>query len=841
MSFKDIQTVLPFVKRPSSYLGGEINSVKPGTPHRISFALCFPDIYEIGMAHFGLQILYHILNKKEHVIAERVFAPGQDMEQRLKKSGLPLFSLETKRPLRDFDVIGFSLLYELNYTNVLTMLDLSGIPFYANQRDDSYPLIIAGGPCMFNPEPVADFFDAIVVGDGEEVVASMADVLLSLKLGAGRTNKTDVLTEWSKIRGVYIPSWYEACYDESGFQRLVPGNKVADKTVIRAIVPALRGEAFPDTPVLPFGRPVHDRLRLEVARGCSRGCRFCQAGMIYRPVRERSVDDVLAQAQAALQSTGYEDLSLLSLSTGDYSGLNCLIEQLMERYRDDNISISIPSFRAGSLDERAMKLIREVRKTGFTIAPEAGSQRLRDVINKNITEEEIVQTIRSAFGLGWNLIKLYFMIGLPTETEDDVAEISALVRRLSRMGHKQGGNKKLHVSVATFIPKAHTPFQWEPQLSLSKAKETLFVLKNKVMTRQIGFKWQRPETSLLEGVFARGDRRLSKMIETAYSKGCRFDGWSDAFKFDLWLEAAAENTIDFDFYTARKREAGETFPWELISSGIPRGFLINERQKAYKQELTQDCREGKCNNCGICDFSAISPKLTNPVNEKALAGRSFLNISNNRAGRHKLEVVYSKTGPARYFGHLEFISIFFRAIKRAKIPVVYSQGFHPMPEVVFSEPLPVGVESEQETLVITVSEDIQPDFVKTALNQQLIEGVVIKECRPARPKGRSTAQAGCLAAYVISLQNGCFDRALAERFQLGDLFFLEKSSKDGSKKVIDLREVVVSLTVVDSQQLRLEITKDLAGNSVRPDAVVRAIFGLEEETIKAGRIVKVCC
>lgn len=837
MNFKDITAVLPFVKRPSSYLGGEINSVKPDSSHRVSFALCFPDAYEIGTAHFGQQILYHLLNKKEHVIAERVFAPGLDMEQQLRTTDLSLFSLETKTPLAAFDVIGFSLLYELNYTNVLMMLALSQIPFYANQRDDSYPLIIAGGPCMFNPEPVADFFDAIVVGDGEAVVVEMADLLLSLKPGRGRADKSELLNKWSKIKGVYIPSRYEAHYDDLGLQRLVP-KAGAPETVFRAVLPALRKEDFPDAPVLPFGKPVHDRLRLEVARGCSRGCRFCQAGMIYRPVRERSVDDVLTLAEDALQATGYEDISLLSLSTGDYSGLNSLMEQLVFKYGGNNISVSVPSFRAGSLDQGVMKLIRSVRKTGFTIAPEAGSQRLRDVINKNITEEEITRTVSDAFGLGWNLIKLYFMIGLPTETDQDVEEMIALVRRLSKIGNRQGGRQQLHVSVAAFIPKAHTPFQWEPQLSLEKAKETLFFLKKKLATRQIGFKWQNPEVSFIEGVFARGDRRLSKVIETAYLKGCRFDGWSDCFNFNRWLEAAAENDINLEFYTQRCRDLGEALPWDVISSGISREFFLAEREKAYKQERTEDCREGKCSHCGVCDFSEIAPGLAKPGTETGLVDSAPINGSNNPASQHKLELVYSKTGPARFFGHLEFVNIFIRAINRAKIPVVFSQGFHPMPKVVFSEPLPVGVESEQETLVITVTGEVRPDTVKTALSRQLPDGIAIKDCRRGADKAGKKEPAGKVAVYRIECEKGVFDCEKAELFLRTEQFLVEKPGKDGLIKTIDLKEIVSGLTVIDENRMLMEI-KDIPGKKVRPADIACAVFGLAAETLMRGRVIKV--
>lgn len=836
MKFKNIAELLPFVRKPSGYLGGEINSVNPTRPHDVSFALCFPDAYEIGTAHFGLQILYHLLNRREGVMAERVFAPGLDLEKVLKASGLSLFSLETRRPLAAFDVLGFSLLYELNYTNLLTMLDLSRIPFYAEERDDSFPLVIAGGPCMFNPEPVADFFDAVVIGDGEKTVVEMADRLLAIKRQEGRGDKKEVLKQWASIPGVYLPGWYRAEYDGRGFQRLVPRPGAPEK-ISRAILPSLQREDFPDKPVLPFGKPVHDRLRLEVARGCSRGCRFCQAGMIYRPVRERSVEDVLTLTETALKNTGYEDLSLLSLSTGDYSGLNPLIEQLVCRYGGRNISVSVPSFRAGTLDSAAMELIKAIRKTGFTIAPEAGSQRLRDVINKNITEEDIARTVRDAFTLGWNLVKLYFMIGLPTETDQDVDEIVALVHRLARAGNVKGGRKKLNVSVATFIPKAHTPFQWESQKPLEEARERLAYLKKRLDGRQFGFKWQNPEVSFLEGVMSRGDRRLSKLIEAAYRKGCRFDGWSDCFDFSRWLAAAEEAAVDLDFFTRRPRTLEEPLPWDRIDSGLSREFLLSEREKAYLHETTPDCRQGKCSHCGVCDFSEIHPRFTRPDESGTSRAACFVDLPRQPPGQYKIEIVYSKTGPARFFGHLEFMNIFLRAINRANLPVVFTQGFHPMPKAAFPDPLPVGVESEQETMTLTISGAILPEAVTTALNRQLPEGIAVKETRIALDRGRRNKVVEQRSTYTIECRQKTFDAQAARQFQAAERFLHEKRNREGKIKTVDLKEVVTGLTVMDPFRLTMEI-KEIPGKTVRPAEVTGALFGLSEETMMQARVVK---
>ena len=509
MSIKIIQDILPLVEHPSRYLGSEINTIKKDhSKVNLCVALAFPDLYEIGTSHFGLQILYHILNHHHEIAAERVFAPGADMESHLRSSGIPMMSLESHKPINRFDIIGFSLLYELNYTNILTMLDLAHIPFLTRQRDDSHPFVIAGGPCTCNPEPVADFFDAIVVGDGENVILAMSNAWLAWK-ARGKSDKKTLLRNWSQIEGVYIPSFFKPKYDENGFETLLP--EFADyQAVKRTVVDDLDQAAFPDAPIIPYGKPVHDRLRIEVSRGCTRGCRFCQAGMIYRPVRERSLETLLSLSDDCIASTGYEDLSLLSLSTGDYECIFPLMECLMSRYMSRRIAVSLPSLRVGTLTPELMQLVKKVRKTGFTIAPEAGSQRLRKVINKDITQKDIENTVKNAFNLGWQVIKLYFMIGLPTETQDDLQAIVDLVKELRKIKGPKGRKGRLNVSVATFIPKPHTPFQWSSQISLADSKQKIRWLRKNLKVSGVRFKWQNPEVSMLEGLWARGDRRLGR-------------------------------------------------------------------------------------------------------------------------------------------------------------------------------------------------------------------------------------------------------------------------------------------------------------------------------------------
>ncbi|MCD6184973.1 MAG: TIGR03960 family B12-binding radical SAM protein, partial [Deltaproteobacteria bacterium] len=773
-----------------------------------------------GTSHFGLQILYNILNNHKSIVAERVFAPALDFGGYLRSSDTPLMSLESRRPLKNFNIIGFSLLYELNYTNILYMLDLAGIPFFASERDLSFPLLIAGGPCTCNPEPVADLFDAIVVGDGEEVIMQISRSWMEWQEG-GLNDKNSILKAWSEIKGVYVPS-------------------IKNKRVQRAIISSLDDAPFPDSPIVPYSRPVHDRLRLEVARGCTRGCRFCQAGMIYRPVRERSPEHLIALSDASIKATGYEDISLLSLSTGDYGCIIPLMQSLMTRYKNQKIAVSLPSLRAGTLTPELMKLIKNVRKTGFTIAPEAGSQRLRDVINKNITQDDILKTVRDAFELGWTTIKLYFMTGLPTETDDDLKAIPALVdeiRLLTKSSGKRKKRIKINVSVSTFIPKSHTPFQWEPQISLEKSRHNISWLKDNLKAGEIHFKWQNPEVSLLEGLWSRGDRNLSNLLVEAYKSGCLFDGWSDKFNFNLWQKVLSATETDIEYYTSRKRDMDEVMPWDHIDTGISTDFLKDELKKAISGTSTDDCRLKECNNCGVCDFINIKPKVYKPQIDNIIdnpASNELPGTNNDKIIYKKIKISYSKLGAAKYFGHLELANILMRAIQRAGIIVKFSEGFHPKPRISFADPLPVGMESESESVYLMVSDNIRPEDIMNNLNRQLPEGLFVHSCVLA--SSRPEQEANKNKTYMISLHFGSFDQKKMDYFfDLPELIITKKNRK-GEKK-IDLKKSVSAIEIIEPSKLKMEL-KTGAGKTVRPLEVIKNIFSIPEQEIKLASVTK---
>lgn len=835
MNQENIQDILSFVETPSRYLGNEANTVKKDLSQvDLTVALAFPDLYEIGTSHFGMQILYTILNQQERIAAERFFTPAPDMEKALRDKKMGLFSLESGRDLNTFDLIGVSLLYELNFTNILTMLHLSAIPFYARDRDETFPLVIGGGPCAFNPEPLADFFDAFVIGDGEEVIVDLCRLVTQWKKEGGRDKKA-LLKSLSGLQGVYVPSFFTVDYDDAGIQQLTPCYPEYQR-IKRAILPDINDAPFPTAPVVPFGKPVHDRLRLEIARGCSRGCRFCQAGMIYRPVRERSTADLLSITRKSLKKTGYSDVSLLSLSTGDYSDLASLMEQLLSVNPNHCTAISLPSIRAGRLTPELMNIIKKVKKTGFTIAPEAGTQRLRDVINKNITEADIFDTVNSAFELGWQRIKLYFMNGLPTETQEDIQGICDMALKLAAIKIKGKKKSKINVSFATFIPKAHTPFQRCSQIPTEKSRENLLFLKEKLRHPGVNLKWQDPNMSLLEGVWARGDRKLSQLLVTAWEMGCRLDGWSDSFHFDTWLAAFDATGLDPHFYTTRERTAEERLPWAHIDCGISDRFMEKEFDNAMVPRLTPDCRETECSGCGICDFKTIQPVLhasPEPLglgNETAPVGASSL-------PEHftQFRCFYSRLGKARHFGHLELAKIIRRAIRRIGIEVKYSKGFNPSMKLSFDNPLPVGMESEEEFFNIHAHIKTAPDLIVDELNRILPRGITLTDCIPVARLNKKLNTAP--TEYRVFLPGHTIDTTRLEAFMATDTFVVEKTNFKGKRRSTDLRKVTEILEILDPSRLRI-VLKKYEDRTIRPMEILQGALGLSEEILRSAQILK---
>ena len=603
--------ILSSVQKPARYTGGEFASIiKPADEVEATICLAFPDVYEVGMSYLGFKILYHLLNKQQGVQAERVYAPWIDMEAKMRERHIPLRTLETKKTLKECDIVGFTLQYELSYTNILNMLDLGGVPVLAAERTEEDPLVIVGGPCVYNPEPLADFFDFAIIGEGEEVMAEVMEAYKAWKRAGKPGGRQAFLQEVVKINGIYVPSFYEVEYNENLTVKAVrPVNVNAPAVVYKRVVRDMNSVDFPTSPIVPFGEIVHDRIMLEVFRGCSRGCRFCHAGMVYRPVRERKPEVLKDLARQLVDNTGYNEISLVSLSSADYSCLAPMVHDMIEEFKDDRVSVSLPSLRIDSFCVAIAKEIQAVRKSGLTFAPEAGSQKMRDVINKGVTEEDLMNAVGAAFESGWNSVKLYFMIGLPFENDDDVLAIADLARKVQYKYYQVTGKRgcKVTCSASFFVPKPYTAFQWFAQDDLENIRRKQFLLKDEIKTiKNVTLNYHDSKTGIIEAVFARGDRKVGKALLLAWQKGARFDGWSDCFDYERWLEAFAEAGLDKDFYAARQRGEHEVFPWEHVSPGVSRKFLWNEWQKAYAQQLTHDCRRSTCTGCGVCQKLGVN-------------------------------------------------------------------------------------------------------------------------------------------------------------------------------------------------------------------------------------------
>ena len=822
------------ISKPTRYIGGELNSVvKDPDRVKLKFALAFPDVYEVGMSHLGFQILYHLLNALPEVACERVFAPWPDLERLLREKSLPLCSLESSRPLREFDVLGFSLQYELNYTGVLNILDLAGIPLRAAQRKGGYPLVIGGGPCTLNPEPLADFFDLFLLGDGEEAVLEICrEIIVSREQGE---EKEALLERMARVQGVYVPSFFRPEYGPDGRIREMALLKNDLLPVTRRILPDLEAGAFPSRPILPFMEVIHDRLNIEIARGCTRGCRFCQAGMIYRPLRERSPRKILDLVKAGLENTGYDEVSLLSLSTGDYSCIDPLISSILEHTRAGRVAVSFPSLRVETLTPSLIQQVQEVRKTGFTLAPEAGSERLRRVINKGNTEEDLLSTIQQVFSANWRLVKLYFMIGLPTEGEEDLEGIVSLCRKALQVARRSKGSAQINLSISTFIPKAHTPFQWEAQCSMEEVHKKHQFLRKSLDKHGLNFKWTDPRLSLLEGIFARGDRKLGRVLEAAYSLGCRLDGWGEHFRYETWEKAFSQAGVEPSLYL-RERGPDEILPWDHLDSRVSKSFLREEREKALQALSTPDCRQAPCNGCGVCfGADALSNRIASAEDPGGRLPSSAAPGKEASFPVRRFRCRLTKLGPAKFLGHLEFSQLLNRAFRRAKVPLAYSQGFHPLPKIAFGPPLPVGYESLAEFVDFQVQGRFHPEEAPLQLNRVLPQGVEMTELQEIPLKSPSIFDNIHTISYNISMYGPADAREeKIGRFEKAEAFPVIWSRKNRS---IDLKFFLASVKLVDDTTVQLRLRFG-PGGAMRPEEALAFIFGWSEQERPAMSIRK---
>lgn len=803
-----LEDFLPLVTKPARYINSEVNSIhKDLSAVKTKVCLFFPDTYEVGMSHIGLRILYDILNGREDTACERVFSPWNDYERKLRAAGKPLTSLESHLPLAEFDIIGITLQYELSYTNILAGLDLARIPMRSSDRTDRHPVIVAGGPCAVNPEPLSDFIDVFFVGEAEEAVLEMIE---QRQKHAGRH---DFIKALAKLDGFHVPAF---------------GASPVRRRYLRSIESA----AWPEKPMLPLLKPVHDRVAVEVARGCIRGCRFCQAGIIYRPFRERSPERVRNIVEQSLACTGYEEVSLASLSSGDYSAIEPLIRDLIHRYRGSRVSVSLPSLRVGTLTPGMIEAIAGTRKTGFTLAPEAGTERLRRVINKPVSDRDLMEAAKTIFAGGWSVLKLYFMIGLPTETDEDLDGIIRLGNELLTVGKRfSKRHVQINISVSTFVPKPHTPFQWIAQAPIEEIRRKQAYLGRGLRRRGISLKPHDAETSVLEGAFARGGRSLGKVIEEAVLLGCRFDGWTECFDYRTWVAAFEKHGTYPAAHASRAYGLDEPLPWDHIKTGVTKAHLQQEYHRAMAAEITDNCRV-ECAQCGIGCRDGGTPALGRP--DQAGNGRETVPEARNVHAPDsrmtiRVRMKYTKTGRMRFLSHLDFMTLFHRTAMRTGVPVAFSQGFNPHPKIAFGPALPVGLESESEYLDMELEPSSDPSGSAGNLNRGLPEGVTVLESRFIPQSAPSLSGSIGRYEYTVTVPAplAATARDRVSRFLLQQSVIV---SRDGKSR--DIRPCIESIVVqesTDDPMVLLVTVQDRDQGKARIQEVIELCFGIRPE------------
>jgi radical SAM family uncharacterized protein/radical SAM-linked protein len=806
------------VRKPSRYIGGEVNAVRKEDVE-VRFALAFPDVYDVGMSHLGMRILYSIINAAPYAAAERFFCPWPDMESFLRESREPLRSLETGKPLHEFDVVGFSLQYELCASGVLQILDLGGIPLLSAQRKDGDPVVIAGGPVAYNPAPLSSVIDAFALGDGEDLVMDVTDAVREWK--RRKSGRRDLLERLKDIDGVYVPALHRE-----------------PARVRRRVCADLEHAPFPTAQIVPYCEPVHDRIGLEIARGCTRGCRFCQAGFLYRPVRERSVGRLMELAEANLRSTGWEEISLLSLSAGDHSQIGEIVAALAARFSGEKTAISLPSLRTESLDQRIADEIKRVRKTGFTLAPEAGTDRLRRVINKGNDEADLERAVRAAFHTGWQTLKLYFMIGLPTETEEDVIGLADLIRKAARWA----GKNRLTVSISTFVPKTHTPFQWAaqdtPEVTLAKQR----MIIDRVRPAKVRVRCHDSRLSFLEGVIARGDARVGEAVVEAYRRGARFDGWNELLDFDLWMDAFRAVGVDPGGYLS-ERDPSEPLPWRVVETGVSDAYLLRERQNALDEVFTPDCRLEGCGDCGVCDFDSVRPMIAKnaPRTDPADAGEAAPQAPDAHPRRFRMR--YAKSGLMRFLGHRDVMRAIHRAFRRSGVKLAYSQGFHPHPKLVFAPPPPVGVESRAEYLdfdLVSPPEDASQVFAELKRTMPAgLDPLEVESLSPARKSISKSLRGFCYEVTPAGIQDASRVQPDGRR-PLDSALSDQHAGADRGRKAITAEELskCVEKKLIRDNILYFVLKWDQNG-CVNPLDAAAAILGVEPDVIREMKVVKV--